>query len=462
MPNGHRNYLWDGAATDARALSRATTGRVAGTWFGETFSIELALSDGQAHQVAIYGIDWDARGRSQRVEVLDAATGSVLDRRDVSNFSGGQYWIYQVKGSVNIRVTRTAGPNAVISAVFVDAVGTTPTQPVQPSPNAQFLRTDTTTKGTWKGVYGTEGYGLAKEPAHYPTSARVTISGGTDWVWNASTTDARALQHTDSGRFAATWFGSVFNIDVTLTDGAAHEVALYALDWDGGRTQRVEIVDAASGAVLDTRTVSSFGGGQYLVYSVKTSVRFRITRTAGANAVVSGIFIDSAAARTASTSTSATFVQADTTTKGNWKGAYGAQGFAIVRDRTSLPASARLAVKQADPWTWSEATTDVRALQRADTGRLASTWFGEKLSFGLTFTDGQAHRVAMYAVDWDSGGRAQEITVTNAATGAVLDRRSVKGFGSGQYYVWRVAGAINVTVTRASGPNAVVSGVFID
>ena len=55
---------------------------------------------------------------------------------------------------------------------------------------------------------------------------------------------------------AACWYtGSSFTIDVNLTDGVAHQVALYALDWDGvARTQRIDVLDAVSGAVLDTRS----------------------------------------------------------------------------------------------------------------------------------------------------------------------------------------------------------------
>jgi hypothetical protein len=41
----------------------------------------------------------------------------------VSGFSAGQYWVYQVSGSVIFRVIRLTGPNAAISAVFVDSLG---------------------------------------------------------------------------------------------------------------------------------------------------------------------------------------------------------------------------------------------------------------------------------------------------------------------------------------------------
>ena len=72
-----------------------------------------------------------------------------------------------------------------------------------------------------------------------------------------------------------------------------HQVALYALDWENaGRSERVDAVDPATGSVLDSRTVSSFVGGQYLVYNVTGHVQFRITNVAGVNAVLNGIFLD--------------------------------------------------------------------------------------------------------------------------------------------------------------------------
>jgi hypothetical protein len=80
-------------------------------------------------------------------------------------------------------------------------------------------------------------------------------------------------------------------VDVNLTDGQAHKVTLYLLDWDStARGERVEVLDAVTGAVLDSRDVSGFNGGLYLSYSVTGHVVFRFTQLAGANAVLSGLF----------------------------------------------------------------------------------------------------------------------------------------------------------------------------
>ena len=87
----------------------------------------------------------------------------------------------------------------------------------------------------------------------------------------------------------------------------------HAVDWDGlGRSQRVDILDAASLAVLDTRTMSNFQGGQSLTWSLTGRVKIRVTLTSGANAVVSGLFFN---ASSGPSPASAVFQSLDTTTQ---------------------------------------------------------------------------------------------------------------------------------------------------
>jgi hypothetical protein len=211
----------------------------------------------------------------------------MLDTRNVSSFPGGQYWVWAVTAAVQFRVTRTSGANAVVSAVFIDAAGGSA------PPIATFRRTDTTTQGTWSGLYGTAGYMLAQEGTSLPTGVTVTPTGHQSWTWDATTSDARALQKTSgTGRVAATWYGATFTIDVAV-GGVARNVALYVVDWDNnGRAEQLEVLDAVTGAVLDTRTVSVFNGGQYWIWTVRSAVRFRITKTTGSNSVVSAVFVD--------------------------------------------------------------------------------------------------------------------------------------------------------------------------
>ena len=97
-----------------------------------------------------------------------------------------------------------------------------------------------------------------------------------------------------AGRVASAWYDDdTLTINLGITDGKRHQVALYLLDWDyGGRTQKVELLNADTGAVLDSRIVTNFGGGQYLAWNVSGRVKFRLTRLTGINVVCSGLFFD--------------------------------------------------------------------------------------------------------------------------------------------------------------------------
>ena len=146
---------------------------------------------------------------------------------------------------------------------------------------------------TRTGTSGANGYIVIGDTTAYPSYAIVTPSGQNSYVWASSTSDVRALEKASStsDRIAATWYGSSFTIDVNLTDGKSHQIALYCLDWDNGsRAETISIVDAGSSAVLDTRTISSFMNGGYLVWNLSGHVKIMVTLNGGSNAVVSGVF----------------------------------------------------------------------------------------------------------------------------------------------------------------------------
>jgi VCBS repeat-containing protein len=171
----------------------------------------------------------------------------------------------------------------------------TVTLTVAGSAQAKFLKKDTTTQGTWVGAYGAQGYDIEGSAPGLPSYATVNIAGASTYTWAASTADTRALENPPSGpaRSARTWYGSGFTIDVNLSDGQAHDLALYAVDWDNqGRQEQIQVIDPATGKVLDTESLASFSGGAYLQWKVSGHVQIRVTRLAGNNAVLSGLFLD--------------------------------------------------------------------------------------------------------------------------------------------------------------------------
>ncbi len=253
--------------------------------------------------MAIYALDWDGNfGRSETVQVLDANTNAALDSRTVSSFSNGMYLVWNITGNVRINVTTNAGANAVISGAFFGTGTSAPTATPAASSStttttgavSSFVGMDTSTQGNWQGKYGSDGYAIANSNQSLPSYAAFSPMNQSNFTWSASTTDPRAPQTvTPAGRVASTWYSSTtFSLNVNLTDGKSHQVAVYALDWDGnfGRSETVQVVDANSNAVLDTRSVSSFSNGMYLVWNVTGHVRINVTMNAGANAVISGIF----------------------------------------------------------------------------------------------------------------------------------------------------------------------------
>jgi hypothetical protein len=166
--------------------------------------------------------------------------------------------------------------------------------------SARFVApVDTTSRGTWNGIYGQAGYALAAQPANIlklpPYLSSLTLPGAAaTYVFADPTLDARGLQKPPAftARFADTWFDpNVIAIQLNFTDKASHRVAIYCFDFDTTtRHQTVEMVDGASGTVLDTQTLTDFNGGVWLQWDLSGQILLRITRTGALNAVICGIF----------------------------------------------------------------------------------------------------------------------------------------------------------------------------
>jgi uncharacterized delta-60 repeat protein len=470
---GNSTYVYQASTSDPRALEQSASGassRVAAVWYAApSFTITVNMADTAVHRVSLYAMDEDSN-RSEQIDVINPANGQVLDTRQISDFASGVYLTWDVSGSVTFRVTRTAGSNAVISGLFLDS-----NTPVTPA-TAAFVKTDTTTQGAWKGTYGNAGYDIAGDTSDGNPSlpayvSSVSLSGNSSYTYQASTSDPRALQQSASGassRVAAVWYAAPsFTITVNMADTAVHRVSLYAMDEDSNRAEQIEVIDAATGQVLDTRQISDFASGIYLTWDVSGSVTFRVTRTAGVNAVISGLFFDSNATVTPGT---ASFVNADSTTQGGWKGAYGNAGYAVAGDTSvnnpSLPSFvSSVSLSGNSTYVYQASTSDPRALQQSAFGsanRVAAVWYAAP-SFTITvnMADTAVHRVSLYAMDEDSN-RAEQIEVINPANGQVLDTRSIANFASGVYLTWDVSGSVTFRITRTAGSNAVISGLFFE
>ncbi len=458
---GEGQHVWPNSPTDIRALQKASnpTQRIAGVWYSSSsFTVDLNITDGNTHQVALYCLDWDQLGRSETVAITDAS-GNVLNSQSVTNFGGGLYLVWNVSGHVKIQVTLTGGLNAVATGLFFGG-GTV----VSSTGTAAFVKRDSTTQGTWQGTYGADGYVVIGDLTSNPSYVTPAATGQGQHVWPNSPTDIRALQKASNpaARIAGVWYSSgSFTVDLNITDSNTHQVALYCLDWDlQGRSETVAVTDA-NGNVLNSQSVTNFGGGLYLVWNVSGHVKIQVTLTGGINAVATGLFFGGGGTVISSTGTAA-FVKQDSATQGTWQGTYGADGYVVIGDLTSNPSYVTPAATGQGQHVWPNSPTDIRALQKASNpaARIAGVWYASgSFTVDLNIADSNTHQVALYCLDWDQLGRSETVAITDA-NGNVLNSQSVANFGGGVYLVWNVSGHVKIQVTLTGGVNAVATGLF--
>lgn len=463
--SGESEWTWDATPTDPRAPQdpASPSGRIAACdYSGTSFTLDVNLTDGNAHQVALYMVDWDRRARSQNVQVTDETTGAVLDSANVANFANGQWLVFNLSGHVQITLTNAPGSlNAVASGLFFD-----PTVGPQAT-TASFVTNDAATGGHWTGVYGSDGYSIVSGATSLPAYARVTTVGASTYTEAYGSSNPAAPQSapgSTTGVLATEYAAGSFSINVNMLDGKTHQLAAYLFDWSNQqRTETVQVTDSDTGALLDSQTVSGFHSGDWLVWNLSGRVTLTFICDAGPNALLSGLAFGPASTPVPA---SATFVAADSTTQGKWTGTYGADGYALLgASGSSLPAYARLS---SDPnqltWLWGYTNTDPRALQvspGATTGVAACDVDPNRFTLDLNLADGQSHRVALYMMDFESRNRAQTVQITDANTGAVLDTESVTHFVNGRWLVWNLTGHVKITLINDAGsPNAVASGLF--
>lgn len=187
---------------------------------------------------------------------------------------------------------------AVIILILAARLSRTPgTYYSEPKPAAaSFLKRDPGTQGSWRGIYGAQGSAIPNDSTHLPRFAEVKVDSEFTSSWLPSTNDVRAVQKASApDRIASAWGSwSKITLDLKFSNPASfHRLSLYFVDWDSSaRVENIEIVDALSKRALDVRQLSGFTDGAYLVWNLSGHVVVRITRAAGANAILSGIFLD--------------------------------------------------------------------------------------------------------------------------------------------------------------------------
>jgi hypothetical protein len=280
-----------GSGGDGGGGTTGSTGGIGGT--APASPASLAASSISASQVNLSWQDKSDNESGYRIERKTGVNGAwaqiaAIPANSVSysntGLGAGTTYYYRVFAY------NDAGSSAPSNEAYVSTAAASPT-----SASAAFVSTDSQTEGSWQGVYGADGYGIIANGNSYPGYVTPQPSGYSDYQWTDSTSETRALQKTtDGSRIAACWYSdSSFTVDYNFTDGTSHKLSLYLLDWDNsGRSERVELLDAASGTLLDTRTVGSFANGVYLSWNVTGAIRARFSKLAGPNAVLMASFFD--------------------------------------------------------------------------------------------------------------------------------------------------------------------------
>jgi hypothetical protein len=274
------NELWDSDQDTARdALGNfakfASPTIANGKVYVPTFSNQLAvygvlgsISGGVNIWVGPASVTLTANGQQQQFTSTVAGTSNTAVTWTMSPSLGtlGANGLYTapfpgtISSSQTVTITATSLADPTKSAT-----ATVTLNPSVVSGMATFQALDTTTEGTWKGVYGGDGYNVINDRVAYPSYVTVTPSGQNSHTWAGSTTDVRALSKASSStdRIAATWFSSSsFLIDLAFKDTAQHQLAIYCLDWDStSRAERIDILDT-NGVLLNTQNVSNFHNGQ--------------------------------------------------------------------------------------------------------------------------------------------------------------------------------------------------------
>jgi hypothetical protein len=449
-------YQWAADTTDPRALSEPgeLTRNAAAYYDPNQIQAKLTFTSAYEGNLHLYAVDWDSTERRETITV-DGQT-AVLS----SSFNKGDWVSFPLKvqagATVTITVDRTAGANAVLSGIFLGEGGTVPGPTVASTP-----------QGTWVGAVGSAGYDLAgwhgsEGDVSYLPNASVSLLQGTRYQWATGSSDARALTDPSGLMHNASAFydPNEIKLQMSFTSAYSGNLHLYAVDWDK-QTRREIITVNGQSAVL-----GEFTEGAWVSFPINVAaggtVTITVDRTFGPNAVLSGIFLGDAGAPPA--------IPVSTAPEGNWVGTYGASGYDLAAwngstnptDLTSLTdASVNLVRGTRYVWWATGTTTEPQALESPEkTVRTAATYYDpNQVEVQLNFTAAYSGTLSLYAVDWESEGR-QELVTVNGQT-AVLSNFSKGAWVS--FPVKVLAGeTVTIIVDRTAGINAVLSGIFLD
>ena len=457
--------LYAASTSDTRALTSPSglTRTAAAYYDPKQLEVKLTFTHAYTGNLRLYAVYWGEGGSKEfetlKVGASNAVTFSNNPDMGSQGFNDGQWAVFPISepagGSVTITVNGESWPSgAVLSGIFLGDAGPPPgTTPVVSS----------SPQGTWTGAVGSAGYDLAGWDGSSDVSdlpgASLGLTQGGRYEWASATSDVRALQNpVGLTREAATYYGNnEIKLRLTFAHAYAGDLHLYVLDWDS-HVRRERITVGGQTVLLS----SDFNQGAWVTFPISVAagetVPIVVTRTAGANAVLSGVFLGDTGSPPAMESVSVP--------QGTWVGTYGSAGYDLGAwnggsDLVSMP-NATVNLVQGSRDVWASSTKDVRGLESPDglTRKAATYYASNQLRLSLTFSSAYTGDLRLYALDWDSSSRRELISVGGQT--AVLSG----SFNQGAWVTFPISVAagetIPIVVDRTAGANAVLSGIFLE
>jgi hypothetical protein len=434
---------------------------------GLSGEIDLAMKDSEPHEVALYFM----RGNPQpsgKVLIVDGLSNRVLDSREVSQAFPDQYLVWNISGHVKI-----IPGDCILSAVFLSPPKTRPEiELTEPAANSTF-----------------------EAPARLSLKARISPADAV----------VDRVEFYNGDQLLATRFSPPFEFN--WTNVLIGHYALRAIVYDGlavNTTSAASDVDVVFPAIYlppVIHIIYPLSGDTFTAPASLTAACFLNRGTvplnhtdffvdhkwvgtssglshafdglsAGphvitANAVdeLGGIATSSdVLIQVAMPEAQGTFLLTDVMSHGNWKGLFGGEGIIIPGVVTNLPSEIVVTNFAARSFGWVDQTGDLRALQYPNIdSRIASAWTDDlEISMEVSFLDGRYHSLALYLLDWDGGGRVENISIYDAGSDRLLDTREISEFKGGEYSVMAVRGRIKLQIRTQNSGNTVLSGLFFD
>ena len=166
-----------------------------------------------------------------------------------------------------------------------------------PVVSARFDGRDTTTAGAWPLKYGSLAAWLPKvTPVSPQKGYSLELRHGQPFLWAPTSNDPRVPEAPAGPRRSTCWFADqTVSLAVTPPDTRPYRLALYLLDWDRNK-RAMEVALTGELGALDAQqaTIEETDRGVYLRWTVTGPITIEVRKTAGYNAVISGVFVDPA------------------------------------------------------------------------------------------------------------------------------------------------------------------------